>query len=196
MNSSASCLASARGRASSAACAASRAQIEVGPFEDEPSRLQPRNEEQVVDEAQQPFRASRDDLEVAAALVVEGWLDILERELDVADDRRQRGAEIVGDQSDEFVLELVRLDELVVLQREQHLRLLGIGARRSLAFTQSFEGAQDPDEPQQDEDRDRGSSDHNRERVERRVTEVLDEQHERRAEERCSEQRDADGVHT
>jgi hypothetical protein len=101
----------------------------------------------------------------------------------------------VRDERHELVFELVGLDELVVLHREKHLRLLGIRPRGSLALTQPFECSEDSDQSHEDENRDRGRCNNDCRNVERRVTEVLHEQHERCAQERCGEQRDSDRMH-
>ncbi len=98
-----------------------RDRLEVGVLdaEHEAARLEARGEQQVVDESQQPVGAARDDLDVAAPLFVERRTAVVvERELDVADDRRQRRAQIVGDERDELVLQEVSLDELFVLLDE------------------------------------------------------------------------------
>ncbi len=197
MNSRVSCLPSARGRASSTACAAISAEIELG------VRSSTRRPawSRATKSRSSTRRSSRSELRDTTSRYARRSSsscrpDILERELDVADDRGQRRAQVVRDERDELVLQLVGLDELVVLQREQHLRLLGVRARGPLALAQPLERAQDPVEAQDDEDRDRASPRARRpgrpSGAPRRYCTSSDE---RRAQEGSGQQRDADRVH-
>jgi len=99
-----------------------RDRLEVGVVdgEHETAGLEAGSEEQVVDEAQEAIGATRDHLDVPAALVVERCASILvQRELDVSDDRGQRRAQVVRDEGDELVLQLIGADELLVLRGER-----------------------------------------------------------------------------
>jgi len=70
------------------------------------ARLHLRGEQQVRDEAQKAVCVTLDDFEVASVLLLELVLVFLD-EFEVADDRGQRSAELVRDQSDQVVLEAV-----------------------------------------------------------------------------------------
>ena len=143
---------------------------EQGRGQIEAAGLQPRDEEQIVDEPQQTVGAPRDDLEVAATLRVERRLDVVvEDELDVAHDRGERCSQIVGDQRDELVLQAVGLDEL--------------GA-------DALERAEDADETHDDEHRDRRACGGDRPDLERRVADGLNRQDRRRGQQRRDEERD------
>ena len=114
--------------------------------------LQTGREQQVVDEPQQPVGAPRDDLEEAAALGVERRAVLVERELDVADDRRERRAQVVGDERDELVLQPVGLDEPCVLLDELAPCLLGTEPCHFLTGADPLERAEDAGEPPDDEE--------------------------------------------
>ena len=73
-------------------------------LERELARLDLGDEQQVADEPQQPARVALDDLEEALGVGVEA-LAVVEDEVEVADDRRQRGAELVADEGEELVLQ-------------------------------------------------------------------------------------------
>src|SRR5206468_4194873 len=69
------------------------AEVEFGRREYERTGLELCHEQQIVDQAEEPLRAARDDLEVGASLLVELRLDVLvQRQLHVAHDRRERRA--------------------------------------------------------------------------------------------------------
>ena len=99
------------------------------------ARLDLGEEEQVAHELEQPLRVPLDDLEVAPAPGL-GRLEVLEQQLDVAADRGQRRAQLVGDERDELVLEPVELAEPVVLLGEEALDGLGFRTGRALGVEQ------------------------------------------------------------
>ena len=63
------------------------------------------------------------------------------------------------DVRDELVLQRVELDELLVLVREQLLRLLGLAAREPLGASRSFDCAHEAGEPQENEHREHCAAD-------------------------------------
>ncbi len=77
------------------------------------------DEEQIADEAQQPPGVALDRLEESALLGVEVAGLFVENEVEVAANRRQRRAQLVGDQGEELVLEAVELTQTLVLLRHR-----------------------------------------------------------------------------
>ena len=67
------------------------------------------DEQQVADEPQQPPRVALDHVEELPLLVGDLARLLLEQQLEVADDRRQRRAQLVRDEREELVLEPLRL---------------------------------------------------------------------------------------
>ncbi len=138
-------------------------EIDVLGLERELPGLDLRDEEEVAHEPQEPVRVAVHDVEEAP--VLERKLGIVEDELQVAGDRRQRRAQLVRDERDELIFETVELAQPVVLLQEQPLGRLGFGERRALALVQApalltrlLELANEPVEPQEDEQRqDRGA---------------------------------------
>ncbi len=118
-------------------------QVDATPLELQLAALQPRGEKKVGDEPEEPLGVTVDDPEVGALLVV---VLVLEHQFHVARDRRERRPELVRDVRHELVLQGVELDELLVLVREQLLRLLGLAASESLGASRSFDRAHEPGE--------------------------------------------------
>ena len=169
-----------------------RGQIERSRIERERPRLQPRDEEEVVDEREQPLRTTFDDLQIAASLLVERGLDTLvERQLDIANDRGERRAKVVRDERDELVLQLVRFEKLLVLRLELRLGLLGKGSRVAFAHADPLERPEDSGEARDDEYRHDSCERRHHHDIERLAAKVLHQQHRRRGEQRCGEQADA-----
>ena len=90
--------------------------VELRGLEVQLARLEPRDEEQVVHEVKQTVGIAVDDVEIPTLLL--GQVAVVECELEVTHDRRQRRPEVMGDQRDEFVLDPISLEQLLVLQRE------------------------------------------------------------------------------
>ena len=99
---------------------------------------------------------------IAQVLAALGVRLVLQQQLDVAGDRRERRAQLVRDARDELVLQPVELDELLVLVAQELLRLLGLPAREPLAAARALDGAHEPREPQQHEHPDRSRADRDR----------------------------------
>jgi hypothetical protein len=123
-----------------------------------------RDEEQVAHEPQEPVGVAVHDLEEAPVLLRE--VGVVEDELEVAGDRGQRGAQLVGNERDELVLQAVELAQPVVLLQKQPLRGLGLVQRGALAFVErlplgdrALELADEPGEASKDEERQRGRTD-------------------------------------
>src|SRR5207237_2254014 len=118
------------------------AQVDLGRPQVELSGFEPRDEEQVVDEPQEPVGVALDDVEVAARLLAERL--VVQRQLEVAHDRRQRRPQVVRDQRHELVLETVGLAQAFVLLRQQPAGELGLGASLALLLPKSVEAAHEP----------------------------------------------------
>ena len=99
--------------------------------------LEPRDEQQVVHEVKQTVRVAIDDVEIPTLLV--GQVAVVECELEVTHDRRQRRPEVVGDQCDEFVLDPTGFEQLLVLEREQALGRFRLAARDLLGAPETIE---------------------------------------------------------
>jgi len=78
-------------------------EIELARTNLELSRLDLRDEQQVVHELQKPVGIVVDDVQIVSLLF--GQVGIVQRQLEIADDRRQRCAQLVGDERHELVHE-------------------------------------------------------------------------------------------
>ena len=83
-------------------------EVDVADLQREASGLHMSDEQEVADEAQQAARIAVDDAEKAAVVGAQR-VGVLEHELEVADDRGQRRAQLMRDQREELVLEDLRL---------------------------------------------------------------------------------------
>src|SRR5262249_23575172 len=81
--------------------------------------VEARHEDDVVDEVVEPMAVAIDDLEETLLLVAELAHLPTPQNLQVAEHRRQRGAELVRHAADEKVLQPVELAELLVGARER-----------------------------------------------------------------------------
>ena len=155
--------------------------------------LQASDEEEVVHQTEQPIRVACDDLQKAAHLVSE---IVLERELHVAGDRRERRAQVVGDQRHEFVLQPVGFTQPLVLLGEQPLRGLGLGAGEPFRHTQRIERVDDAREAEQYEPAEDACADGDRARVDGRAGRRLDQEHGRSGRKRGPQQTQPQRRHT
>ena len=95
-----------------------RDQVDLLALDGHPPGVEARDGEDVVHEAVQPCRVAADDLEEAHLHLGQLAGLAVEHELEVADDRRERRPQLVGDRADELVLQAVELLQLLVLRRE------------------------------------------------------------------------------
>jgi len=159
-------------------------QVDRRPFELEAAVLEPCREEQVGDEREQPFGVPPDDREMAQLLRV---LFLFLQQLDVAGDRRQWRAQLVRDARDELVLQPVDLDELLVLERQELLRLLGLTSREPLGEPRSLDGVHETGETEQDDSAERSTTERDHKGMDAVMRRALDQERQRSGQRRAGE---------
>ena len=126
-----------------------RGEVERTRFQLQLPGLEPSDEEQVVHEVKQTVGVAIDHIEIPTLLL--GEVAVLECELEITDDRRQRRSEIVGDERDEFVLDPARFEQLLVLQRELTPGGLRLCTGSHLSAPKTVERPDQTGEPQENQ---------------------------------------------
>src|SRR6266516_2111643 len=98
------------------------------------------HEEQVDDDVEQPLRVAADDAEEVAVTLREP-VAVLVEQLEVAEDRRQRGPQLVGDDRDQVVLEVVELAQALVLHGQDGAGLVRLLEQLAVLLAADVDGS-------------------------------------------------------